>query len=302
MKPPVFDKALDYLIKRERNYQLIHDDCLNAMDKMDKESVHLIVTDPPYFIDGMDDTWDSDNLNNKKAKAGVVGGLPTGMKFDPKQGRRLQEFFSKVSSTTMRVLMPGSFFLVFSFPRLSHRMAVAMEDQGFEIRDMYAWHYKRSQGKAFSMDHFVKKMKISDSKKNSIIRKLGGRKTAQLKPQFETIIVAQKPREGTLVENWLKWNTGLADLKNTRVNGHTPTTVIEAEKPVKEIYNSHLTVKPVSLIETLIKLFSKEGQTVLDPFMGSGTTLLATRNTGRFGIGIEINKEYYGIAEKRVEL
>jgi len=62
------------------------------------------------------------------------------MKFDPKQGIELQNFYTKVSKKLYKVLKPGGFFLSFSQPRLSHRMAIAMENAGFEIRDMYAWH------------------------------------------------------------------------------------------------------------------------------------------------------------------
>lgn len=64
------------------------------------------------------------------------------MKFAPRQGRELQTFYAKVSEQAMRILCPSGFFLSFSSPRLLHRMAVSVEDAGFEIRDMYAWHYK----------------------------------------------------------------------------------------------------------------------------------------------------------------
>lgn len=300
MRLQQIDQELDFLVAQQSQYDLRHGNCLDVFGDIPNQSVHLIVTDPPYFIDGMDKDWDVQKLIKKKSQASVVGGLPIGMKFDKKQGIELQKFFSKVSEHAIRVLRPGGFFLVFSSPRLSHRMAVAMEDAGFEIRDMYVWHYKKAQAKAFSMNHFVNKMKISESKKNSIIRKLGGRKTAQLRPQFEPIIVAQKPKEGTHVANWLKWETGLIDTENTRINGHIPSTLLEVEKPARETYNSHLTVKPVKLIEVLIKLFSKEEQIVLDPFVGSGTALLAARNTNRRGIGIEINRDYIDIAKKRL--
>jgi site-specific DNA-methyltransferase (adenine-specific) len=63
--------------------------------------------------------------------------------------------------------------------------------------------------------------------------------------------------------------------------------------------NSHITVKPVALMEHLVQLFSKKGSLVVDPFLGSGTTALACKNTGRKCIGIELNKEYYEIALAR---
>ena len=282
------------------NITLLLGDCLEHMKDIPDNHVHLITTDPPYFIDGLTNSWNVEAVNGKRSRAGVVGGLPVGMKFDPKQGRELQAFYSKAATQAIRVLRPGGFFLSFASPRLVHRMAVAVEDAGFEIRDIYAWHYRQGQQKAFTFNHFVNKMDISKERKAEIIKSMGGRKTAQLRPQFEPIVVAQKPKEGTFIDNWMKWKTGLADVANVRINGKKPTTVLNIDKPVKENYNSHLTVKPVMLMETLIKLFSMEGQTVLDPFVGSGTTLIAARNTGRLGVGIEINKEYYTIAKQRL--
>ena len=65
--------------------------------------------------------------------------------------------------------------------------------------------------------------------------------------------------------------------------------------------NTHITVKPLKLIEHLIRLFSKEGSLVVDPFLGSGTTALACKNTNRKCIGIELNEEYYKIALERLK-
>ncbi len=285
-----------------KTVRVICGDCREEIKKLDENSVHLIATDPPYGTDGMGENWDSEKLKKKVSRASVVGGLPVGMKFDVKQAHKIQQFFETVAQEALRVLRPGGFFLSFSSPRLSHRIAIALEQAGFEIRDMYAWHYKRGQGKAFGMDHFIDKMQKPQEEKDDIKRKIGGRQTAQLRPQFEPVIVAQKPRDGTLIENWLVWETGLVDLKNTRIDGRPPTTVLEVEKPARDPYNGHLTVKPVRLMETLIQLFSREGQVVLDPFLGSGTTLLAAKNTGRHGIGIEIHPDYVEIAKKRLEI
>ena len=268
---------------------------------MPPNSVHVVATDfPPYFL----------------ARAGCRVGRErpqhalrccrwtayAGMKFDRKQGVKLQEFYDKVSAEVLRVLAPGGFFLSFASPRLYHRMAVAMDDAGFELRDMLVWRYRNgAQQKAFTQDHFVRKMDIPKKEQDKIIKSMNGRKTPQMRPQFEPIAVAQKPREGTFVDNWLKHRTGLIDLNVPRVRGRTPSTVLEIDKPQKESYNSHLTVKPVLLMEVLIRIFSAPGQTVLDPFAGSGSTLLAARNTDREGIGIEVNAEYHAIATNRLE-
>ena len=113
------------------------------------------------------------------------------------------------------------------------------------------------------------------------------------------VILAQKPKQGTHIENWIKYETGLMDATQS-LNSMAPTTVMTVEKPQKDDYNKHLTVKPVDVITHLIKLFSKEGQTLLDPFLGSGTTAISCKQSNRSCIGIEINDEYMAIAKQRI--
>jgi len=77
--------------------------------------------------------------------------------------------------------------------------------------------------------------------------------------------------------------------------------VSKPNKTEKGENNTHITVKPLSLMEHLIQLFSKKNALVVDPFLGSGTTALACKNTERRCIGIELNEEYYNICIKRCE-
>ena len=274
-------------------------DCRQKLVEIERESVHLVITDPPYFLDGLDDKWKKGEADSTR-DTGSVKGLPIGMKFDTKQGRALQDFMSDVAEKMIAVLVPGAFAVVFSQPRLAHRMAVGLENAGFEIRDLLAWHFtRRAQFKAFSMDHFVDKMDISKKERARIKRNLQGRKTPQLRPQFEAMILAQKPRKGTFIENWLEYQAGLIDAK-VSLEGTAPNTVMRVEKPARSKYNGHLTVKPVRLIEHLIRLFSGVGQIVLDPFLGSGTTAVAAHRTGRSYIGIEVRNDYIKIAENRI--
>ena len=281
--------------------KIIHGDCLEKLPELEEESIHLVVTDPPYFLDGLDADWKKGKKGAKRA-TGVVGSLPVGMKFDPKQGIALQAFMTEVSGLMIRVLKPGAFAVVFSQPRLVHRMAIGLEDAGFEIRDLYAWHFtRRAQFKAFSMAHFVNRMDKTDAEKEALKAKLGGRKTPQLRPQFEAMILAQKPRIGTFVENWHVHETGLIDASAT-LDGSAPSTVMTVEKPQRSHFNGHLTVKPVALVEHLIRLFSVPGQIVLDPFLGSGTTAVAAMRQGRACIGIEIDGKSVCIANRRVAM
>ncbi len=63
----------------------------------------------------------------------------------------------------------------------------------------------------------------------------------------------------------------------------------------------HPTQKPVALMEWIIKNYSKDGDTILDPFMGSGTTGVACKNLNRKFIGIELDKNYFNIAKERID-
>lgn len=281
----------------------LHDgDCRQVLANMVDASVHLAVTDPPYFLDRLDDGWSHERIERSRRRADTIGGLPIGMKFDPEQGRRLQEFLAPVAAEVFRVLKPGGFLLMFAAPRLSHRAAIAIEDAGFEVRDVLAWRFTaKAQFKAFTVDHFVKRRTdMTDGEKAEAMRRLGRRRTPQLRPQFEAIVLAQKPREGTFVDNWLAHETGLIDAAQT-LNGHVPETVMTVEKQIRDRFNGHLTAKPVKLMEHLIRVFSAKGQTVLDPFVGSGTTCLAARRCGRHSIGIDINPDYIKIARQRLD-
>jgi site-specific DNA-methyltransferase (adenine-specific) len=288
----------------EKDYQLFNEDCRRGLKNISDDSVDFIVTDPPYFIDGMDDKWDDKRLQSKASKSGVIGGLPVGMKFDRAQGEKLQKFLEPLCKEFIRILKPGGFCVVFSQGRLYHRTAMALDLSGFEIRDLLGWKYE-GQAKAFSQNHFIKKDKtISEEEKQRLIEELDGMKTPQLKPQIEPMVLAQKPKEGTFVENWKKYQVGLVNTKET-LDGMFPGTIMEVSKQVRKNETDekieHMTVKPVCLIAHLIKLFTQSGQTVLDPFLGSGSHGVAALECGRKFVGFEIEEKYYALAARRIE-
>lgn len=278
-------------------------DCRSGLKNIPDNSIDFIVTDPPYFIDGMDNNWDDKKLC-KRVKPGIIGGLPCGMKFNRAQGEHLQNFMEPIACEFMRILKPGGFCVVFSQGRLYHRMAIAMDLAGFEIRDLLGWKYE-GQAKAFSQDHFIKKDKtMTDAEKAKLIAELNGWKTPQLKPQIEPMVLAQKPKDGTFIENWKKWGVGLVNTKET-LDGMFPGTIMSVSKKVRHNETdkkiNHMTVKPVCLISHLIKLFTRPGQTVLDPFLGSGSHGVAAIENKRNFIGFEIEKKYFDIAKNRIE-
>lgn len=290
----------------EKNWpagKIFHADCREVLPQIESNSVDLILTDPPYFIDGMGDDWDRSKLETNVNKAGIIGGRPIGMKFDMSQGYSFQEFLTPIFKESFRVLKPGGFLISFSQARLFHRLAVAAEDQGFEIRDMLAWHHN-GQAKAFTQDHFVRKnKKLSEREKARLLKELDGRKTPQLKPQLEPMVLAQKPKEGTFIDNWMKYKVGLIDTTQS-LDETFPGNLMAVAKPGKAekgVDNIHLTVKPTVLLSHLIKIFTVEGAVVLDPFLGSGSTAVAAVESSRQFIGIERDEGYFEISNARIK-
>lgn len=265
-------------------------DCREILPRLERGSAHLAVTDPPYFLDGLDGGWRKGARGGPRG-AGSVVSLPPGMKFDPRQGRALHAFIAEAGELMLPVLVPGAYAAVFSQPRLAHRMAAGLADAGFGIVDLLSWHFTRqAQFKAFGMDRFVDRMDMPDSEKEAIKRELAGRRTPQLRPQFEAIVLARAPGGDD------RPAPAAADPLAER----DPGNMLIEEKPRRDSFNHHLTVKPVPLIERLIRLFSAPGETVLDPFLGSGTTAVAALRTGRSCVGIEIGGEYADISERRI--
>lgn len=283
--------------------EIYHADCREILPQIKSNSIDLILTDPPYFIDGMGDDWDRSKLASKVTKAGIIGSRPIGMKFDMSQGYAFQKFLSPIFRESFRILKPGGFLISFSQARLFHRLTVAAEDEGFEIRDMLAWHHN-GQAKAFTQDHFVRKNKnLSEREKTRILKELDGRKTPQLKPQLEPMVLAQKPKEGTFIENWMKYKVGLIDTTQS-LDESFPGNLMAVGKPGKSekgADNIHLTVKPTTLLNHLIKMFTAESAVVLDPFLGSGSTAVSAVETSRRFVGIERDSDYFEISKTRIE-
>lgn len=150
-------------------YHIEYADCLDALRAMADNSVDSIVTDPPYGLSFMGKKWDYD--------------VPS----------------TEVWIECLRVLKPGAHLLAFAGTRTQHRMAVRIEDAGFEIRDMIAWVY----GSGFPKSH-------------NLDGEWDGWGTA-LKPALEPITVARKPLDGTVAANMLAHGVGALNINGCRV-------------------------------------------------------------------------------------
>jgi DNA modification methylase len=201
--------------------KIINSDCIEAMKQMADNSVDAIVTDPPYELGFMGKSWDS-----------------TGIAFNV-----------EVWKEALRVLKPGANLIAFSGSRTYHRMAVAIEDAGFEIRDQIMWVYGSGFPKSMNIAKTLDKTngfqgEVIGTEKVDIGMQGGsmhsGRSTnvvereitklshqaqqwegwgTALKPAHEPMVLARKPLEGTVVNNVLTYGVGGLNIDASRVEG-----------------------------------------------------------------------------------
>lgn len=284
--------------------------------ELEENSVDIVLTDPPYFLDKMDEKWDHEVVSNKKNQY-TIKSLPAGMRFDREQGIRFYNWYLEISKKIYRVLKPGGFFFSFSSPRLYHRMACALDDAKFEIRDCFLWIYTRNQPKAMGLTHLIDRLNTDEKTKKKLKDKLQGWKTPQIKSCFEPIVMGQKETNGTFLKNIIQNEVGLFNTSVRIGDNMFPSNILTVDtineimdknflikKPSKKEkggFNMHMTVKPLLLCEYLIRLsaFSKDA-VILDPFVGSGTTAIAAKQLGFNYIAIDSNKKYIKIASERL--
>ena len=200
------------------------------------------------------------------------------------------------------MLKPGASCFIFAGRRMAHRCICAMEDAGFIFKDMIAWEKDSAAYRAQRVSCVFDRRNDSENSK-----KWDGWKIGNLRPLFEPILWFMKPypQGGTLTDNIIEhqigafneqklkelteWNEGLEKCSNI--------LKVHIQKSDRGL---HPTQKAIKLMEILIALVTIEGQVVLDPFCGCGTTLVAARNLNREYIGFEINAEYYQNILKRL--
>ena len=316
-------------------FDLLKGDALERLKSVPSNSVHAVITDPPYGLTAGHDTptmmkcWVEGKtyFNHKTGYAGTSWDSTTPQ----------PELFQEVA----RVLMPGGFFLAFGATRTIHLTAVSLEFAGLEIRDTLNWVYAPGCQRSKDLSTYDE-LKNSPNEK----RMLEGRRPT-LRPGFELITVARKKlyENQNLLGSVQKYGIGainhnafldkpnrvatnvlavhdldcdkLACLCGVSTNPATkyatpifPKSEISfpslqvakpksSERPKSADGTFHETVKPVALMRTLIRAFSAPGQIILDPYLGSGTTAEAALIEGRHIVGCEITPKYWELIESR---
>jgi len=206
------------------------------------------------------------------------------------------------------------------------------KELGVESKVVGKYNYVQGYKKNGAINYYADKEKLKYEPASELGIKYKGAGLG-LKPAYEPIILVQKPIEKGLnvAQNIIKYGVGALNIEQTRIpyaegetkvghnphpEGRVPANIIRTEefndnydkfflvpkvRQKKESFNFHPTLKPVDLMFHLVKLISFEGQTVLDPFIGSGSTGVACLKLKRDFIGYELEKDYFEIAKKRLK-
>jgi DNA modification methylase len=290
----------------------MHGDLVDVLPTLAAESIDACVTDPPYDLHFMGKAWDG-----------------RGVAFRPDTWRAVY-----------RVLKPGAYLAAFGGTRTSHRMVCAIEDAGFVIRDSLTWLYGQGFPKSLNLGHGRGTALKPASEPIALAWKpFTGAIAANVEHWGTGALNIDACRIGTTKDvpssgsaaGWVgprttdmggfdpnigRWpaNVVLDEDAAAQLDGMTghlhagggASRFFYCAKPSTEERsfgckrNPHPTVKPVELMRWLVKLVTPIGGTVLDPFLGSGTTGMACRYEHRAFVGIEREAEYIAIAERRM--
>lgn len=283
-------------------------DSLSSIPKLSNNSIDLFLSDIPYGI-SLDD-WDVLHNNTNSALLGKSPAQEGKTAFkrrgkpingwaqsDRNIGLEYQEWCKDWATKVYPKMKDGSSLFVFGARRTIHRVINAFEDSGFLLKDTLAW-------KKPSAHHRAQRVSIVLERRGLIeeAKKWEGWRLGNLAPIWEPIAWFVKPYKigGTITDNILKNEVGAMNIDACKLNGVSPTNLLEFGFRKGE-KRTHEAQKPLDLIEYLMRLTTQENQVVLDPFMGSGTTAVASKALNRNFIGFELNKEYYQKSIKRIE-
>lgn len=225
-------------------FDIVHGDCLERLARLPADCVDAFVEDPPYGLSFMGKGWDH-----------AVPG---------------PEYFA----AQLRVAKPGAHLVAFGGTRTYHRLACAIEDAGWELRDCLMWLY----GTGFPKSHNLK----GDHE---------GWGTA-LKPAWEPIILARKPFKGTVAANVLAHGTGAINIGATRIDApdtpETPVIAANAQSRYTGVLNSGAVSAPEARTTSASQAGRWPANVILDP--EAGAVLDAQSGTLKSGVAVQRNR------------
>lgn len=288
--------------------EILTGDSVAILRQLPADSIHMIASDIPYGI-GVD-RWDVLHQNTNSAYLGASPAQTRAGAVFRRRGKPLNgwseadrriphEYYNWCCSWAgewLRVLKPGASAFIFAGRRFQHRCVAALEDAGFTFKDMIGWVRPRAV-------HRAQRVSVVFERREDVANADAWRgwRVGNLRPSFEPILWFVKPYPiGTTIADNLIAHTvgGFNEDAYVAVTGQ-PDNHISAGFEPKEA-GLHSAQKPVKVMEALIGLGSRRGHIVLDPFAGSGSTLVAAQRLGRSFIGIELDPSYVKLAAARL--
>ena len=269
-------------------YALVHGDCLLWMAQREPDSIHAIVTDPPFAVRDYSET------EQAKRRAGQGGmwrqppsldgcrrsPLPRFTVLSVEERVELVAFFSQFASAALRVLVPGGHIFVAANPLLSDQVFAAIVKAGFE---------KRGQ-----VIRLVQTLRGGDRPKGA--ESEFADTTVMPRSAHEPWGVFRKPFHGSVAGNLRRWGTGAL----RRISDAQPFCDVIRSAPTRKserALSPHPSLKPQAFTRQIVRAALPLGRgIVLDPFMGGGSTIAAASALGYRSIGVERDASFFAIA------
>ncbi len=273
-------------------YELIEDDCFSWLAQRRPNTVHAIVTDPPY---GLKEYTPGEKEKLRRGKGGVwripptLDGctrrpLPRFTVLSDEEKRELKSFFSRWATGALRVLVPGGHVFIATNPLLSHLVYMAMIEAGFEKRG--------------EIIRLVQTLRGGDRPKNAHKEFEGV--TVMPRSCWEPWGLFRKPCEGRVQDNLRKWKAGGL----SRIGEEQPFCDVIRSSPTRSPERDiapHPSLKPQAFMRQIVRASLPLGEgVILDPFMGGGSTIAAAIAVGYESIGIESDSEFFAMAKAAV--
>lgn len=267
-------------------------DCLDWLAKQEPNSIHAVVTDPPY---GLVEYTAKEQKKLRSGRGGVWrippsfdghtrSPLPRFTTLTPKDLKALEEFFHQWALQLTRVLRPGAHVVVATNPLVSFVIANSVARAGLERRG--------------EIVRLVMTMRGGDRPKNA--HEEFSDVTVMPRSMYEPWLLFRKPLEGRVQDNLRKWKTG--GLR--RVSADKPFGDVIVSSPTRgreRKIAAHPSLKPQAFLRQIVRAVLPMGEgIVLDPFAGSGSTLAAATAVGYDSIGVELDPKYLALAQKAI--
>lgn len=274
------------------NATLYLGDCMDWLEGRAPNSIHGVVTDPPYGL------LEYSEAEQQKMRAGRGGVWRIPPSFDgvkrspvprftvlrPSDLDALEAFFLAFGRRLLNVIVPGANVIVASNPLLSHLVSGALSKAGLERRG--------------EIVRLVMTMRGGDRPKDAHVEFEGV--SVMPRSMWEPWLMFRKPLDGRVQDNLRKWGTG----GFRRISADRPFgDVIESSptRPGERAIAPHPSLKPQAFLRHLVRGVLPLGKgVVLDPFAGSGSTLAAAAAVGYTSIGVERDGKYFRMAERAI--